>query len=1056
MPAHPLAVAHGLVPAETESAPSRGDCMPAFSYLALLALFSASAIAAVAQGGEFQIHPSAPGNQDMPLVAVDNSGRALFVWRSRTSSADWTINRRSFFADGSAGSSQVLLSFTGTTLLGATTGAVYSRFLATTPRGVALHARETQGDVAPRVVALRYSADGDYIDSLPIFAVVGLGLSLNEYGETTTVTNVPTGPDFVRAGSPPRNSVISARRISLAGAPLFTVDASSEKPNIGNAVVASAPDGRFVVVWEAPVASADAGDSWGQLNVNIWARVFNADGTPRGNEFQANNQSLGFQWDPVVEMDAAGNFVIAWGSYLNATNKSTIQARRFNAQGVAFGDEFAVNTDTTGSHAVPVLAMNPTGAFVVAWTNTVDGNADVYAREFNSAAVPLAQQFRVNEYAVDAQTQIAIDMNAAGVWAATWTSALQDGDQGGVYGRRFQHGAPGVPVDLLPRALAGLEKEVKENTSVTLDGSSSFDPYEATVRYAWRQIEGVPVTLSGATTAKPTFTAPLVTGTAETVLRFELTVYDAAGQSDSEVVTIKVKDASPEARAGADLRVNIGQDVSLDGSASFDPDGYIVSYQWTLVQGQVSGLTDTSSPVLNSDGNMPLNSVPSSGLTDPSSPVQRFKVVNGMGWSNGLFVELKLVVTDNSGLSSEDRVVLNVNQPPIARAGEDRTVLATDDVTLDGSASTDADGNIVAYRWSQSSGPTAVLTGTNNARVHVAIPQNVADGTKLVFWLSVTDNEGSSVYDDDVTLTVRLGNRYPVAVAGADVQANERTQVQLSGAGSYDPEGEALTYRWTQLSGPDAHLGLPTAAESIVSFTAPDVAQTGANLVFELAVTDSVGLTHRDTVNVSINNVNRPPRARLFFTPGGVDEGNVVWLYAEPFSADPDGDNVSYQWLQFSGPSVTLTGATTDAVSFRAPQTDENGTSVGIRLFVTDEGGLSGTADAVVNVRDVPPPPPPPTGGFGTGVTDGTGNGGSSASADFNGNQGEQFTSDPNANNNNSGAPNGAPTTVDGGPQAPTVAPAGGGGRLSLWFLLLLATKWWLYRHTKPTERNVG
>lgn len=1006
--------------------------MSAFRYLALLALFSSFAIAAVAQGGEFQIHPSAPGNQDMPLVAVDNSGRALFVWRSRTSPVDWTINSRSFFADGSAGSSQALLSFTGRTLLGAPMGAVYSRFLEMTPRGIALHAREIQDDLASQVVALRYSADGDYIDSLPIFSAMGLGLSLNAYGETTMVTNVPTGSDFVRAGSPPRNSVIRARRISVAGTPLFTVDASSEGPNVGNAVVASAPDGRFVVVWEGPVAPADASDSWGQLNMNIWARVFNADGTPRGNEFQVNNQSLGFQWDPVVEMDAAGNFVIAWGSYLKATNKSIIRARRFNAQGVAFGDEFAVNSDAIGSHAVPALAMNLTGAFVVAWTTTVDGNADVYAREFNAAAVPLTQQFRVNEYTADAQTQIAIDMNAAGVWAATWTSALQDGDQGGVYGRRFQHGAPGVPVDLLPRAVAGLEKEVKENTSVTLNGSSSFDPYEATVRYAWRQIEGVPVTLSGATTVKPTFTAPPVTGTAETVLRFELTVYDAAGQSDSDVVTIKVKDTSPEARAGADLRVNIGQDITLDGSASSDPDGHIASYQWTLVQGQVSGLTDTSSPVL------------------------RFKVVQGANWSNGLFVEFKLVVTDNSGLSSEDRVVLNVNRPPRPQAGEDRAVLSTDDVILDGSASTDDDGSIVAYRWYQTSGPTAVLTGTDNPQVRVAIPQNIADGTKLVFWLSVTDNEGS-VYDDDVTLTVRLANRYPVALAGADVQADERTQVQLSGAGSYDPEGGALTYRWTQLSGPDAHLGLPAAAESIVSFAAPEVEQTGADLVFEFSVTDSVGLTHRDTVNVHIDNVNRPPRARLFSTPGEVDEGSVVTLYAEPLSADPDGDNLSYQWLQFSGPSVTLTGATTDAVSFTAPQTDESGTHVGIRLIVTDEGGLSGTADTVVNVRDVPPTPPPPSGGFGTGVSDGTNNGGSSSSPVLNGNQGEQFTSNPNANNNNdSGASNEAPTIVEGVPQAPAVAPAGGGGKLPPWLLLLLATKWWLYRHTKPTGRNVG
>ncbi len=95
------------------------------------------------------------------------------------------------------------------------------------------------------------------------------------------------------------------------------------------------------------------------------------------------------------------------------------------------------------------------------------------------------------------------------------------------------------PQNVLPTANAGVDQTLNEKTLVTLDGSGSKDSDGTIASYAWKQTAGATVTLAGATTAKPTFTAPDIA--ADTTLTFELTVTDNKGAIAKNTVNILVK-----------------------------------------------------------------------------------------------------------------------------------------------------------------------------------------------------------------------------------------------------------------------------------------------------------------------------------------------------------------------------------------------------------------------------------------------------------------------------------------------------------------------------------
>lgn len=176
--------------------------------------------------------------------------------------------------------------------------------------------------------------------------------------------------------------------------------------------------------------------------------------------------------------------------------------------------------------------------------------------------------------------------------------------------------------------------------------------------------------------------------------------------SDSALVSVP-----PVANAGNDQSIIEGESILLDGSASSDSNGVIVNYEW-----KESNVTLGNGEIL--------------------------EVTLGLGIHT-----IILTVTDDEGAVDMDTVVITVsevpNVPPIANAGGDQFVTEGESVTLDGSGSSDSDGNIVSYEWSESS--TVLGTGET-------LDLNLSVGVHTID-LTVTDNGGASSID---TLTVTV------------------------------------------------------------------------------------------------------------------------------------------------------------------------------------------------------------------------------------------------------------------------------------------------------------
>ena len=141
------------------------------------------------------------------------------------------------------------------------------------------------------------------------------------------------------------------------------------------------------------------------------------------------------------------------------------------------------------------------------------------------------------------------------------------------------------------------------------------------------------------------------------------------------------------------------------------------------------------------------------------------------------------------------------NRAPTANAGPDQNVASkVAKVTLNGFESTDGSEESFAlhYNWTQTSGPSVTLTGATTPGASFAAPTGPAT---LTFLLEVCDNGSPALCNtDSVTVNVKSP---PTANAGPDQTVESGTNpVTLDGSGSSDPNGETITYKWSQIAAP--------------------------------------------------------------------------------------------------------------------------------------------------------------------------------------------------------------------------------------------------------------
>jgi hypothetical protein len=332
--------------------------------------------------------------------------------------------------------------------------------------------------------------------------------------------------------------------------------------------------------------------------------------------------------------------------------------------------------------------------------------------------------------------------------------------------------------------------------------------------------------------------------------------------------------AAPTASPGLSQNVLVGTLVSMDGSASKDPEGATLSFKWALIgkpNGSAASLSNATypNPKFTADlaGNYVLTLVVNDGKTD--SPVASVSVSATVA-----------------------------NAIPVANAGLNQNVVVGSTVSLDGSASTDANYDSLSYKWqlqSKPSGSSAVLSSSTAAR-----PTFKADlaGT-YVATLIVSDGKANSELSV-VSILASSDNSAPIANPGLNQNVLVSSLVTVDGSLSTDANGDKLTYKWSLIYKPVGSVATLSSASSVKSTFTADLMGT---YLLGLTVNDGKLDSSLAVLTVVSSAANNAPTAN----PGTnqkVTVGTITTLDGTG-SSDPDKDTLTYNWTLLSKPAAS-------------------------------------------------------------------------------------------------------------------------------------------------------
>ncbi|MEA3643203.1 MAG: PKD domain-containing protein, partial [Lamprobacter sp.] len=430
--------------------------------------------------------------------------------------------------------------------------------------------------------------------------------------------------------------------------------------------------------------------------------------------------------------------------------------------------------------------------------------------------------------------------------------------------------------------------------------NTSADPIQAPLALHITDITPASVTLDNpsgiASDEHPYVAVPLPTGelapgttVTDVVLRFRNPSGVSFTFTDSVLGTEAADNSPPVANAGPDQTASVADTVTLDGSGSTDPEGDKLSAVWTLLRAPAGS---------------------TAFLSDPTAINPRLTLDQA-----GTYV-VQLIVNDGQADSAPDSLTISTdNTPPVANPGRDRTAPLGATLTLNGSGSSDVDGDPLTFAWTlvrQPEGSTAELLEVDAIAPQLALDQPGAYVVQLI----VNDGQADSA---PASVTLATENSRPLADAGPAQTVPLGASVHLEGHHSTDADGDPLRAHWALTRVP---LGSTATLSDPIAIDPTFVADWAGDYVAQLIVND--GTLNSTPVTVLISTDRSRPVA-----DAGSDQEAVLgdWVFLDGSgSSDADGDPLSYRWSFTSRPDAS------EATLYDADQAEA--------AFVPDVAGL--------------------------------------------------------------------------------------------------------------------
>ncbi len=490
---------------------------------------------------------------------------------------------------------------------------------------------------------------------------------------------------------------------------------------------------------------------------------------------------------------------------------------------------------------------------------------------------------------------------AAGPYTATLT--VTDGRGGSATSTVAVTVTAPPPPNRNPTAAVSGPAEALAGDSVSLDGRASSDPDSDSLTYAWTFGDGTaqadgPASLTHVYAAPGSYTV-------------SLTVSDGHGGLDTATATIRVspRNLAPVVNAGPAGVVTLPASAVLAGSASDDglPAGGALTIGWSKVSGP--GAVTFANPA---------SAATSAAFALP-----------------GVYL-LRLTAGDSLLSASGDvQITVSPNGSPVARPGGPYAGSTGQVLTFDGSGSSDPENEPLTYNWTFGDGSSA--TG---AVVTHAFP--TADTYTVT--LTVRDPEGNR-HAAPIAAAIGQANRPPLANAGGSYAADAGATLVFSGAGSSDPDGNALSFAWSFGDGASGSGAAPTHAYL-----------TPGTYTVNLTVTDTHGQSASASTSATVVPAqDRAPPAVSLFGPREALPGAQVLVTASA------SDNVGVASVTFDvdGSAPTTSTAVPYERVVTIPSLASPGSVVDVRGTARDAAGNTGVAHALIIIVAAPDTVPP-------------------------------------------------------------------------------------------------